>query len=84
MLLKLIDKMMCSRIDRLRTEIEEKIDIKVSEKISQLEASLNSRFNEVDKKILSVKDLRDITSKNLSALRERIIKVASEIRKALD
>lgn len=84
MLLKLIDKMMCSRIDRLRTEIEEKIDIKVSEKISQLEASLNSRFNEIDKKILSVKDLRDITSKNLSALRERIIKVASEIRKALD
>lgn len=84
MLLKLIDKMICSKIDGLRAEIEEKIDIKVSEKASQLEASFNTKFIEVDKKILSVKDLRDITSKNLSSLKERLTKVASEIRKALD
>jgi len=84
MLSKLIDKIVRSRIDGLRAELEEKIDIKVSKKVSQLEASFNTKFTEVDKKILSVKDLRDITSKNLSNLRERIIQAASEIKKALD
>lgn len=83
MLFRIIGKMIDARIDELRAEFDEKVDVKVSEKLGPLEARLNSKFTELDKKILSVKDLRDITSKNLVTLKTKLTKIASDIKDAL-
>lgn len=84
MFYKMIDKIVTSRMDKVQTEIEEKLDLKVSEKISKLEKSINIKFNGVDEGIQSVKDLRDLTDKKLNSLREKLVGIALKIKKALD
>lgn len=83
MLFRIINRMIDSKIDDIRVEFDGKVDTKISEKITLLESRLNSKFTELDKKILSVKDLRDVTSKNLTTLKQKLTKVASDIRDAL-
>ena len=72
---RLVHRIVDKRMDESSKEILEKVDITLKETVSQLEARLearlDNRLSELNKKVLDVKELRDITNKDLQTFKFR-------------